>query len=163
METNVKNDTVVGIHYTLKGEDGEIIESSTGETPLTYLHGHGQIIAGLETALGGKKIGDTFTVTVPAKDAYGELDDRLVVELNRSQFPKNAKLEIGDVFEAALPESGPVVIRVVEIKDDAVRVDGNHPLAGRALTFEVEVISIRAATKSELEHGHAHHGDGHHH
>ena len=163
METNVTDDTVVGIHYTLKDEEGQIIESSDGETPLTYLHGHGQIIPGLESALNGKSIGDRFTVTVPPAEGYGELDDRLMVELDRAQFPESAELEVGDVFEAALPETGPLVIRVVEIDGSTVKVDGNHPLAGRELTFEVEVISIRAATKSELEHGHAHHGDGHKH
>lgn len=163
MEGTIQNDTVVGIHYSLKGEDGELIESSTGETPLTYLHGHGQIVPGLESSLLGRKVGDQFVVTVPAAEAYGEFDSRLIVELQRDQFPPSAQLELGDVFEAALPETGPIVIRVVEIEGDTITVDGNHPLAGKDLTFEVNVVMMRPATKSELEHGHAHRGDGHEH
>jgi FKBP-type peptidyl-prolyl cis-trans isomerase SlyD len=163
MKATIQKDTVVGIHYTLRGSDSEILDSSDGGEPLLYLHGHGQIIPGLESELSGKAVGDKFNVVVGAKDGYGEYDDTLIMRLERKQFPKTADLEVGDMFEASIGDNGPMMIRITEIDGTTITVDGNHPLAGQELNFDVEVMTIRAATESELEHGHAHDGDGHHH
>jgi FKBP-type peptidyl-prolyl cis-trans isomerase SlyD len=160
---SIQADHVVEIHYTLTNDQKEVLDSSRGSTPLPYLHGHGNIVPGLERALLGKAIGDKLTVTVSASDGYGEYDARLKKELPRSAFPKDSPVEVGAMFEASGPEGDTIVIRIVELNAETVHVDGNHPLAGQALNFDVEIVSIRPATKSELEHGHAHPGDGHHH
>ena len=156
---------VVGIHYTLKGEDGEVIDSSTGEEPLYFLQGHGQIINGLERALVGKGIGEKLTVKVSPEDGYGEYNPALELTIPREEFPADFELEEGSVFELSSDDGDSIIARVIFIDGETVHVNGNHPLAGEILTFDVEVVSIRSATAAELEHGHAHGKDGssHHH
>lgn len=161
--TSIGKDCVVSIHYTLRGEDTQVIDTSDGGDPLMYLHGHGQIIAGLEGKLTGRGIGDSLQVEVAPAEGYGEYDDSLVVNLDKGQFPKGASIEVGTMFELASNEGGSLVVRVVSVDGSAVQVDGNHPLAGKRLFFDVSVVGIRAATKEELSHGHAHGPGGHHH
>jgi FKBP-type peptidyl-prolyl cis-trans isomerase SlyD len=161
--TSIGKDCVVSIHYTLRGDDTQVIDTSDGSDPLVYLHGHGQIISGLEGKLTGRAIGDSLQVEVAPSDGYGEYDDSLVVNLEKGQFPKGAKVEIGTMFELASNEGGSLVVRVISVDGTSVQVDGNHPLAGKRLFFDVSVVGIRAATKEELEHGHAHGPGGHHH
>ncbi len=150
----VEKDKVVSIEYTLKDEHGNVIDASNGN-PLAYLHGHGQIIPGLEKALEGKTVGDKLTVTVPAAEAYGERVEQLVQEVPRQLFQGVDKIEVGMRFEAQ-SEQGVHSVEVTKVDGDTITVDGNHPLAGKDLTFDVEIVEIRDATPDELAHGHAH-------
>lgn len=154
---------VVGIHYTLRDDNKEVLDSSEGQEPLLYLHGHSQIVPGLENALAGKKLGDKLSVSISPQDGYGEYDPKLTSVADRKQFPNQAQLEVGALFEFSNAQGHPVVVRVTALEGESVTVDANHPLAGQNLHFDVEIVSLRAATESELEHGHAHGGDGHHH
>jgi FKBP-type peptidyl-prolyl cis-trans isomerase SlyD len=153
---------VVSFHYTLKDSQGNVLESSFGDEPLRYLEGVGQIIPGLESAITGMQKGDKKTVSVKAADAYGDYEEELVVEVPREQLPKK-DVEVGDRFHADAGGGQSQIVVVTEVTDSHVTVDGNHPLAGQDLEFDVEIFEVRDATKEELAHGHAHGGDGHHH
>ena len=157
----VADNTAVSIHYTLTNDDGEVLDSSIGDEALVYLHGGGNIISGLEKALHGKATGDKFNVRIPAEDAYGELMDEMVQVISREMFEGIDNIEVGMQFHADV-SSGTGVVTVVNIDGDDITIDGNHPLAGLALTFDVEVIEVRAATQEEMAHGHIH-GAGCHH
>ncbi len=154
--------TVVSIDYTLTDEEGEVLDTSEGGQPLTYLHGTGQIIPGLEAALEGQSKGAALKVSVAPEDGYGEYDDSLVAEVELDRFPNAAEIEVGDQFQANTPE-GPRVVTVIEIGDDAITIDANHALAGVTLTFDVKIVDVRAATAEEIAHGHVHGPGGHHH
>jgi FKBP-type peptidyl-prolyl cis-trans isomerase SlyD len=145
------------MHYTLTSPDGEVIDSSKGKDPLAYLHGHGNIIPGLEKQLEGKVAGDKLVAEVPAAEAYGERNEALIVEATRSQFPEDVDLQPGMRFQAQTPQ-GPRVAQISAVNGDKILVDTNHPLAGVDLKFDVEVIEVRAASKDELDHGHVHSG-----
>jgi len=158
----IKTDKVAEIHYTLKDKDGKVMDASNGQ-PLAYLHGHGNLIPGLEKELADKAVNDKFTVTVPAAEAYGERNEALVqTGVPKEMFQGVENLEVGMRFEAQ-SEQGMHSVEITEITDQGVTVDGNHPLAGQDLTFDIEVVSIRDATPEELEHGHAHGAGGHQH
>lgn len=152
---------VVSIHYTLTDDAGAILDSSRGANPLQYLEGAGNIIPGLEAEIAQLKTGDKKKVTVPAKEAYGEKRPDLVLQVPKTQFPADVNLKIGDRFKAGPDDHSPVFV-VLAIGDE-ITLDGNHPLAGKILHFDVEVTEARAATQEELAHGHAHGPDGHHH
>ena len=158
----IKKDNVVGMHYTLKDDAGQTLETSEGHDPVIYMQGAGNIIDGLEAALLGKRIGDKVDVTVEPKDGYGEHDDDLVQEVARSNFEGIDDLEVGMNFQAE-PDNGPLPVRITAIEGDTVTVDGNHELAGIRLHFSVSIESVREATSEEIEHGHAHGPGGHHH
>jgi FKBP-type peptidyl-prolyl cis-trans isomerase SlyD len=151
----------VSIHYTLTNDHGEVLDSSIGDEALVYLHGGGNIIAGLEKALHGKVAGDKFNVRIAPEDAYGELMENMIQVISRDMFEGIDNIEVGMQFHADV-SSGSGVVTVVNIEDDDITIDGNHPLAGLALTFDVEVIDVRAATQEEVAHGHIH-GAGCHH
>ncbi len=154
---------VVSFHYILKDSKGNVLESSHGDDPMSYLEGVGQIIPGLERALAGLGKGDKKSVHVPVADAYGEFDETLVVEVPREEIPKK-DVVIGDQFQAEDDAGDPRIVVVTEVTEKTVTVDGNHPLSGQDLNFDVEITDIREATQEELEHGHAHGpGDDHHH
>jgi FKBP-type peptidyl-prolyl cis-trans isomerase SlyD len=153
---------VVSFHYTLKDEAGKVLESSHGDEPMSYLEGVGQIIKGLEASLKGLKKGDKKSVFVAAKDAYGEFDEELIVAVPRAQIPKK-DVKVGDQFHADSAEGQSRTVVVTEVNDKEVIVDGNHPLSGQDLNFDVEITDVRAATKEELTHGHAHGPGGHNH
>jgi FKBP-type peptidyl-prolyl cis-trans isomerase SlyD len=157
----IEKDNVVTFHYTLKNSKGELLESSVGDDPLEYLHGHRNIIPGLENALTGKAIGEKFTATIEPENGYGQYDDGLVQSLSRSEFQEVDDLQVGIQLEVE-DSDGRGLVTVTEIKGEEVTVDGNHPLAGERLMFEVEVVKIRDGTAEELTHGHAHSPDGHH-
>jgi FKBP-type peptidyl-prolyl cis-trans isomerase SlyD len=146
---------VVHIHYTLKNDAGELLDKSPSEEPLGYLHGGGNIIPGLEDALTGKAAGDALSVEVAPGEGYGERDERLVQDVPRGAFEGIDTIEPGMRFQAE-SEQGARVITVVSVSEDVVTVDGNHPLAGETLTFDVEVARVRDATEEELAHGHVH-------
>jgi len=152
----VEKDRVVSIDYTLRDNNGNLIDSSEGSDPLEYLHGNGNIIPGLEKALAGKKAGDKLTCSIAAADAYGERDDSLIFKVNKSEF-EGADIEVGMQFEAH-GEEGAQIVTVVGIEGEEVTIDANHPLAGETLNFDVKVVDVREATSEELEHGHVHGG-----
>jgi FKBP-type peptidyl-prolyl cis-trans isomerase SlyD len=158
----IADKTVVSIHYTLTNADGETLDSSVGQDPLVDLHGSNNIIAGLEAALLGKTAGDTLQVSVEPGDGYGELRDELVQEVDRSAFQGVDEIDVGMQFMAQTPW-GEQPVTVVKVQGDNITLDGNHPLAGQVLNFDVEVVEIREASAEELDHGHVHGPGGHHH
>jgi FKBP-type peptidyl-prolyl cis-trans isomerase SlyD len=158
----IKQDSVVAIHYTLKDDSGEIIDTSAGGEPLTYLHGRGNLISGLERELQGKQPGDKLNVTIAAADGYGDYDQKLVQRIPRRSLKGIANVKPGMQLRTQTPQGARTVV-VTRITGDIVTVDGNHPLAGKNLNFEVEVAAVRDATAEELEHGHVHGPGGHHH
>lgn len=158
----IANDVVALIEYTLTDDQGNVIDSSVGGEPLAYLHGAGNIIPGLEDALEGKKVGDSFKVAVAPAEGYGEKDEGLLQVVPRSMFRGVDQIEVGMQFHAQT-DYGMQVITVAKVEGDNITVDGNHPLAGQNLNFDVKVVEVRAATAEELEHGHVHGAGGHHH
>jgi len=157
---NIANENVVAFHFTLKNKDGKTLESSFGDEPLVYLHGTMAIVPGLEEALTNRKKGDKFNVTLPPEKAYGPRDEKLVQKVPRKEFPDDVKP--GVQFQVDAPQ-GPMVITVTEVTDSMVTIDANPEMAGETLYFDIEVMDVRAATKEELAHGHAHGPGGHHH
>lgn len=159
----IADNTVVILDYTVTNPEGDLIDSSseTGE-PLTYLHGNGDIVPGLEQALTGRRVGDNFQITVPPEDGYGERYDELVQVVSRDQFVGIDNMEIGMQFQTEA--DGEVhVVTVTGLEGDEVIVDANHPLAGETLVFDVTVLEVRPATAEEIKHGHVHGAGGHHH
>ena len=152
---------VVSIGYALTDESGEILDSSKGHAPLSYIQGHGNIIPGLENSPEGRSAGENFKVTVPPKDAYGEREERKTMQINRDHFKGVTDLEVGMQFHAQ-GSGGTQVVTVIGLDGDMVKVDANYPLSGRTLNFDVSVVAVRDATKEELEHGHVHGPGGHH-
>jgi len=159
---SVAQDQVVSIHYTLKNDAGEVIDASPAGEPLAYLHGHGNLIAGLERELTGRIAGDKLQVKVAAADAYGEYDPALVQRVPRRALKGIADVRVGMRLQAQ-SERGARPVTVTQLAGDMVTLDGNHPLAGQNLNFEVEIAAVRPATPEELSHGHVHGPDGHHH
>ncbi len=159
----IEKNKVISISYSLKDTQGEELDRADIDKPLEYLHGSGNIVPGLENALEGLKVGDKKEVTVEPKDGYGEIMTDLKMELDRKAFPTDQKIATGMQFMAELADGKKHPFNVVDIKDNKIHVDGNHPLAGQTLHFSIEVTKIRAATSEELKHGHAHGEGGHHH
>jgi FKBP-type peptidyl-prolyl cis-trans isomerase SlyD len=153
---------VVSLDYSLHLGDGKVVDTSEGGEPLTYLHGKGQIIPGLEKQLEGLDVGESRQLTIAPKDGYGEPDPENLQEVDREQFG-DRELKENDEFVAIDDHHNEIPVRVVKVKGDKVVVDFNHPLAGKTLHFSVTIKQVRAATEEELSHGHAHGGDGHHH
>jgi FKBP-type peptidyl-prolyl cis-trans isomerase SlyD len=151
--------TVVAMDYALKDDEGTILDQSQPGQPLSYLHGHKNIIPGLESALAGKSAGETVEVRVAPEDGYGEPNPALEQVVPRDRFQGVESLEVGMQFQAST-EQGPISVRVVKVEDENVTVDGNHPLAGKHLNFNVTVQDVRAATEEEIAHGHIHQGGG---
>ena len=154
--------TVAYIHYTLKDDSGAVIDSSSGNEPLAYLHGAGNIVPGLEKALEGKQAGEKLSVKVAPDEGYGARDEALVQQVPRRSFQGVRDLKEGMRFHAQT-QQGPVAVMVTRVQGDMITVDGNHALAGMTLNFEVEVTKVREATAEELLHGHVHGAGGHHH
>ncbi|WMC10641.1 peptidylprolyl isomerase [Oceanimonas pelagia] len=158
----IANDTVVQFNYTLKDEQGEVMDTNEGKAPLAYLHGHNNMLEGLEKALDGKNAGDRFSVTLAPADAYGERDETLIQRVSVRHLQGAKRWEPGMVA-VVHTENGPRQVVVVKVGRFMADVDLNHLLAGRTLTFDLDVVSVRAATAEELEHGHAHGEGGHQH
>jgi len=154
------NNKLVGIiHYTLSDDDGQVIDSSAGEAPLEYLHGFQNLVPGLEAELEGKKVGDKFKTIVSPEQGYGEVNPELIQELPIASFGGVEKVEVGMEFHAETKD-GMQTVEVIAVEDDTVTINGNHPLAGLNLNFEVEVVGIREASSDELDHGHIHSAEG---
>lgn len=158
----IAKDKVATIEYTLKGDDGEVIDASDGN-PLPYLHGHMNLVPGLEKELEGKAVGDKFSVVVPAAEGYGEHDEQFVQVVPREMLKGIDDLKVGMHFQAQGPEGQTHSVHISKIDGDDITVDGNHPLAGKALSFDIEVVDLRDATEEELSHGHVHGEGGHQH
>lgn len=156
----ITDNTAVSFHYTLTNNSGEQLDSSIGSEPLLYLHGAGNIIPGLEAALLGKQAGDKLNVSIEPEHAYGLIDENMVQVVSKKMF-EGMDVEIGMQFHADV-SYGSGVITITGIDGDDVTIDGNHPLAGEHLNFDVEVVDVRPATADEIEHGHIH-GTGCHH
>jgi len=160
----VADGMVVGLHYSLQLEDGQVIDSSEGLEPLYFLQGHGQIVPGLEQKLYGMAVGDEKRVVVAPAQGYGEYRDDAQQVIDRDEFPPEVDLVIGTPVELYDPESGDTIDAfIAEIDDTEVVLDFNHPLAGKSLNFDVQVVDVRRATESELDHGHVHQPGHHHH
>jgi len=158
----ISQHTVVAIDYTLTDDQGTVLDTSEGREPLYFLQGVGQIISGLEEALEGKSAGEQFSVSIPPEKGYGLRNDSLIQQVPRDRFPADAEIEKGMQFRASSPD-GPMVVTVTDVSLDFVMVDGNHPLAGQTLNFAVDIVEVRPATESELDHGHVHGPGGAHH
>ncbi len=158
----ISNGSVVGIDYSLHLGDGKVVDASSPGEPMTYLHGEGQIVPGLESALEGLSAGDQKQVVLAPGDGYGDHDPRGLQEVPKGAFPPGFDPQVGMELTAEGPNGEPVPFTVREVKPDAVVIDLNHPLAGKTLHFDVTVREVRAATAEEIAHGHAHGGDGHH-
>ena len=155
-------DRVVLIHYTLKDDDGAVVDSSAGAEPLAYIQGHGNLVVGLEKALEGKKDGDTLAVAVAPADGYGVHNAALIQRVPKRSLQGSGEIKKGMQFQAQT-DDGLRVFTVTAVVGDMVTLDGNHPLADKTLHFDVQVVSVREATTEELEHGHVHGAGGHHH
>ncbi len=153
---------VARFHYTLTNSKGEVLDQSQEGQPLAYLHGGGNIIPGLEKALVGKAVGDKLKVTVAPGEGYGEKRLELIQQVPREAFQGIDTIETGMAFQAQSAQ-GPMRVVVTAVDADTITVDGNHPLAGETLHFDVEITEVRAATEEETSHGHVHGEGGHHH
>ena len=158
----IEQNSVVTLHYTLKDNDGNIIDQSDDGSFL-YLHGAMNIIPGLENALAGKSAGDEFSVSVSPEEGYGAKDPERIQEVPKEMFENADEITPGVQFHAQGPDGNAVVVTVIEVKDEAVVIDGNHALAGVDLNFSVTVVDVREATEEEVSHGHVHGEHGHQH
>ncbi|MHC4390780.1 MAG: FKBP-type peptidyl-prolyl cis-trans isomerase [Planctomycetota bacterium] len=159
----IKAEAVVAFEYTLTDDKGKVIDSSEGGEPLHYLHGRGHIVPGLEKEMTGKKVGDSFEVNVAAEEAYGPVDPEGVFTMPRDRFPEDQEPKVGMMLGLRSDTGQVVRCRITEVQDKELVLDGNHPLAGMDLTFQVTIAEVREATPDELAHGHAHGPGGHHH
>ena len=158
----VGKDKVVLMHYTLKNDKGDVIDSSDGADPLPFLQGHGNIIPGLESALEGSKVGDKLDVSIKPEEGYGERMKDAIQEIPSSALQGVDEVKVGMQLQSQDKDGNAFLVSVTKIEDDKITVDGNHPLAGQTLHFSVSIESIRKAEAEELSHGHVH-ADGQHH
>lgn len=155
-----KQDSVVSIHYVLRDTEGEIIDQSGDQQPLAYLHGHGNIVPGLEKAIEGHGEGEQVKTTIEPEEGYGPYREELVQKVGRDAFQGVDELAPGMSFRAE-SDAGPMIVTVKEVEDEEVTVDGNHVLAGQTLDFTVDIAEVRDASSEEIEHGHVHDGSQH--
>jgi FKBP-type peptidyl-prolyl cis-trans isomerase SlyD len=153
---------VVTLHYTLTDSEGRVIDKSDDGT-FAYLHGASNIIPGLESALAGKSTGEEVTIAVSPEEGYGARDDAMLQQVPKSMFEDDSQIAVGSQFHAQGPNGEMLIVTVMEVQDEHVLVDGNHPLAGVDLHFDVTIIEVREASAEELEHGHVHGPEGHQH
>lgn len=156
MSLLIGDNLVVSMHYKLTDTDGNVLDSSEGTEPLAYLHGAGNIIPGLEKALVGKVQGDSLQVDVTPEDAYGELIPELIQVVDKAAFQGAESVDAGMMFETQAPDGSAQRIVVRQVEGDEVTIDANHPLAGMHLTFNVDIVDVRAASEEEIAHGHTH-------
>ncbi|MDB2590565.1 peptidylprolyl isomerase [Candidatus Thioglobus sp.] len=154
----IKKDVVVEMHYTLKNDAGEVIDTSKGKEPMPFIQGHGNIIPGLEKALEGLKVGETCDVSVAPEDAYGAHHEEGIQEIPKDALQGIDNLEIGMELQSQDEQGNPFIVHVEKINEETVTINANHPLAGETLHFNVSIVNVREATKDELEHGHVHSG-----
>jgi FKBP-type peptidyl-prolyl cis-trans isomerase SlyD len=162
---SIQPNRFVILDYQLRDDDGELLDASDAEDgePIEYVHGYGMLVPGLEAALVGLTVGDEREVVVPAEAGYGERDESLVLQLDKSDLPDGGKVDVGDELVAESPEGDEIAMTVVELKDDVVVVDANHPLAGMTLHYQVKVVEVREATNDEIEQAASDLDDAHEH
>ena len=158
----IEKNKVFSIRYTLKSDQGEVLDSSEGKSPLPYIHGTGQLIPGLEKELEGKEKGIELNVVIPPADAYGEYNKESVFEVGKDGFQGEEELTVGLQVQVETG-NGEAIANVTKIEGDKVTLDLNHPLAGATLHFDVKIEDVRDATAEELDHGHSHGEGGHQH
>lgn len=146
----IKENTLVSINYTLKGDDGAVIDTSVGKEPLLYLHGRNFLLPKLEEQLEGKTVGDKFSAVLAPEDGYGVYDENMVAKIPRENFEIEGEIPVGAKFQADTPQ-GPAIVTVTEVTDELITVDANHELAGKTLHFDVEVLEVREATPEEIQ------------
>ena len=156
MTQPIGNDLVVTMHYTLKDDDGNVLDSSEGSDPLAYLHGGENIIPGLAKALAGQVAGDSLQVKVEPAEGYGEVEESLIQTIKREAFDGIDSIEAGMEFEAESSDNEVQNFVVTEVQGDDITIDANHPLAGMRLNFDIKVVEVRKATAEETSHGHPH-------
>jgi FKBP-type peptidyl-prolyl cis-trans isomerase SlyD len=153
MDNQTMKNRVVSFHYTLRDEDGEMLDSSRDSEPMTFVEGKRQIIRGLEEQLKELSQGDKKQIKVEPGKGYGDYDDALAIEIPKEHFPPGEPIEVGDQFRLTMPGNEPRIYTVTGISDARINVDGNHPLAGMDLYFDIEVTGIREATSADTEEG----------
>lgn len=158
----IEEKKIVVMNYTLTTDEGEVLDQSD-DGSFAYLHGADNIITGLETALAGKTVGDSLNVKVLPAEGYGERNDEMVQVVSKEMFETDDELEVGTQFHAEGPDGDQIMITVAAIDGDDITIDGNHPLAGVNLNFDVSIIEVCDASEEEISHGHVHGPDGHHH
>lgn len=151
---------VVIFHYTVTNDAGDVLDTSVGAEPLPYLHGSGNIVPGLESAMDGHTVGDTFKATISPEEGYGERTGPGPQPVPRAAFPADLDLQPGMQFAATTESGATIPVWIVRVAEDVVHVDTDHPLAGETLHFDVEIVDIRDATAEEIAHGHPHGRDG---
>ncbi len=156
MSLSVGENLVVSIHYKLTDSEGNVLDSSQGAEPLSYLHGKGNIIPGLENSLIGKEEGDSLQVKVEPALGYGEVMPEMVQVVERDAFQDADNIEVGMTFEAEAPDGSIQSLLVTKVEGDEITIDANHPLAGVTLNFDIQIVGVREASEEELAHGHAH-------
>ena len=158
----ISDSKVVTLNYTLKDDDGNLIDESK-DGQFVYLHGAQNIIPGLEIALSDKTKGDKVSIRIEPKDGYGEYSESMIQNVDKAMFDVEQELEVGQQFHAQTPEGQMITVTIKAVEDDEITVDGNHPLAGVHLNFDVEIMDVRDASPEEVEHGHVHGPGGHQH
>lgn len=160
-ELKVHDGQVISMEYTLR-VDGQVLDSSEGRDPLEYLHGAGNIISGLEREMADMAVGESKNVVVSPADGYGEMNDTAFMDVPRNNFPEEIPLKPGIELQVSDQKGNPKYARIESVGDQSVRLNFNHPLAGKELHFDIKVVGVREATPEEKEHGHVH-GENHQH
>jgi FKBP-type peptidyl-prolyl cis-trans isomerase SlyD len=155
-QSKVSQDMVVGLDYTLRLDDGEMVDTSAGRGPLQFLQGHGQIVPGLEKELYGMAVGEEKAIIVSPSEGYGQRKPNALQEFPRDAFPEGVEIQSGMAVQLMDQEGRPHMAFVSDLREETVLLDLNHPLAGETLHFDVEVVALREATEEELAHGHVH-------
>ena len=145
------------LDYITRDQDGEVIDSTDNDGYLTYIHGTESLIPMLEEALAGHQQGEKLSVRVPCDEAYGERDESLIEQVPRENFPGIEQIEVGMQFQTEIEDDVPFLVTVTAVDEQTVTVDGNHPMAGKDLNFDLEIVEVRDASADEIEHGHVHH------
>lgn len=153
----------ISFNYTLKDDKGNILDTTKGSSPFSFLSGNRQILPKLEDALNGMLLGSKKNVKIDAADAYGEYNEEAIQKVERTNFPKDVDLQPGMQFVTNSPDGHQMPFVISEIKENVVTIDFNHPLAGKNLEFDVELLDVRDATAEEIAHGHIHGQGGHQH
>lgn len=152
MKLPIEPNTRVVLDYTLRDDDDDVLDASSGEDgePIVYVHGYGMLVPGLEKALAGLRVGDERTIVVLPEEGFGERDEELVLEVDRSEMPRPDAVQVGDEIVAESSDGDEAVMRVLEVNADSVLLDGNHPLAGERLHYTVIIREVRPATDEEI-------------
>jgi FKBP-type peptidyl-prolyl cis-trans isomerases 2 len=154
---------VVTMNFTLTDDQGNVLDTTDNGGPFSYMTGSNMILPKLEEAVSGMIIGTKKNIKLDAVDAYGNYNEQIVQVVGKENFPEDFELEVGMSYMASSPDGAQMPFVITEVRDEDVTIDFNHPLAGKNLNFDIELLDVRDATAEELSHGHVHGPDGHHH